>query len=302
VHYANGKSVATYSGPEYRFSIKYLLGENSSMKFSYNRTRQYIQMLSNTAAISPTDIWKLSDNYVRPQIGDQVSIGYYKNFRGNSVEMSIESYYKEMQNLFDYKSGASIILNPHIETDIVNARGKAYGVEFMIKKSYGKLNGWLSYTYSRSLLQTQGQFASEVVNHGSYYPSYYDKPHAVNLISNYKFSHRFSISLNTTYSTGRPITLPVALYQAGGDIRLYYSDRNQYRIPDYFRVDFSMNLEGNHRIKKLAHSSWTLSIYNLTGRANAYSVFFLPKDGVIKGYKLSVFGTAIPSLTYNFKF
>ena len=145
-------------------------------------------------------------------------------------------------------------------------------------------------------------YASETVNNGKYYPSNYDKPHAINFIGNYKFSHRFSTSLNATYSTGRPITLPLAKYETDGTMRLYYSERNQYRIPDYFRIDFSLNIEGNHRIKKLAHSSWTVGIYNLTGRRNAYSVFFESKDGVIKGYKLSIFGSPIPTVTYNFKF
>ena len=166
----------------------------------------------------------------------------------------------------------------------------------------GKVNGWVSYTYSRSLLRTNSAYSSETINHGTYYPSSYDKPHAVNFIGNYKFSHRFSTSLNLTYSTGRPITLPIAKYNLDGSYRVFYSDRNQYRIPDYFRMDFSMNIEGNHRIKKLAHSSWTVGIYNLTGRKNAYSIFFRSQNGIIQGYKLSIFGQAIPTLTYNFKF
>jgi hypothetical protein len=302
VNYKAGKSIVNYQGPEYRFSAKYVLTENSSIKFSYNRTRQYLQMLTNTAAISPTDIWKLSDPYIKPQIGDQVALGYYRNFRSNTIEFSVETYYKAMQNSIDYKSGAVLILNHHIETDILNAQGKAYGIEFLIKKMSGKVNGWISYTYSRSLLRTQSPYASETVNSGQYYPSNYDKPNAVNFIGNYKFSHRFSTSLNMTYSTGRPITLPIAQYNLDGSERLYYSARNQYRIPDYFRVDFAMNIEGNHRIRKLAHSSWTIGIYNLTGRRNAYSVFFESQNGVINGYKLSIFGQPIPTVTYNFRF
>ena len=207
-----------------------------------------------------------------------------------------------MENSLDYKGGATLILNHHIETDILNAQGKAYGVEFLIKKLSGKVNGWVSYTYSRSLLKTNSSFSSETINSGQYYPSNYDKPHAVNFIGNYKFSHRFSTSLNVTYSTGRPITLPIAKYEVDGSMRLFYSDRNQYRIPDYFRIDFAMNIEGNHRIKKLAHSSWTVGIYNLTGRKNPYSVFFESQNGVVKGYRLSIFGRPIPTVTYNFRF
>ncbi len=302
VNYKAGKSIVTYQGPEYRLSVKYLFNDNSSIKVSYNRMRQYLQMLSNTTAISPTDIWKLSDPNIKPQIGDQVAVGYYKNFRSNTIELSVEAYYKWMQNSLDYKSGAVLILNHHIETDVLNAQGKAYGVEFLVKKMTGKINGWVSYTYSRSFLRTRSPYAAETVNNGQFYRSNYDKPNAVNFIGNYKFSHRFSTSMNVTYSTGRPITLPIAKYNLDGSDRLYYSDRNQYRIPDYFRIDFSMNIEGNHRIRKLNHSSWTVGIYNLTGRKNAYSVFFESQNGVINGYKLSIFGQPIPTVTYNFKF
>ncbi len=302
INYKVGKSISNYSGPEYRISLNYALPENSSVKFSYNRTRQYLQMLTNTAAISPTDVWKLSDPNIKPQIGDQVALGYYKNFRNNTIEFSVEGYYKVTQNSLDYKSGAVLILNSHIETDILNAHGKAYGIEFLLKKMSGKVNGWISYTYSRSFLQTRSPYASETVNNGQYYRSNYDKPNAVNFIGNYKFSHRFSTSLNLTYSTGRPITLPIVKYTLDGSERVYYSERNQYRIPDYFRVDFALNIEGNHKIRKLAHSSWTVGIYNVTGRRNAYSVFFESQNGVIKGYKLSIFGNPIPTVTYNFKF
>jgi hypothetical protein len=259
-------------------------------------------MLSNTTAITPTDIWKLSDSHIRPQVGDQFSVGFYKNMRKNSIDVSVEAYYKTMDNTVDFKNGAVLLLNPHLETDVVNARGKAYGIEFMLKKALGKLNGWISYTYSRSFLQANGANPSESVNRGEYYPSSYDKPHAVNFIGNYKFSRRVNFSLNMTYSTGRPITLPLAKYELGGSSRLYYSDRNQYRIPDYFRTDISLNIEGNHKIKKLAHSSWTFAVYNLTGRKNAYSVFFRSEDGQVKGYKLSIFAQPIPTITYNFKF
>ncbi|HZY81231.1 MAG TPA: TonB-dependent receptor [Cyclobacteriaceae bacterium] len=302
VRYGSGKPVATYGGLEPRVALRHILPKNSSVKLSFNRLRQYIQMLSNTTAMTPTDIWKLSDRYIRPQIGNQVSLGYYKNLKGNLIETSVEVYYKTIENAADYKNGAELLRNHHLETDVINARGKAYGVELLFKKSLGKLNGWISYTYSRSFLQTKGAFESESVNQGRWYPSSYDKPHAVNLISNYKISRRFNFSINTVYSTGRPITLPIAKYEIGGVSRVFYSDRNQHRIPDYFRMDFSVNIEGNHKIKKLAHSSWTLAVYNLTGRHNAYSVFFVSKDGVIKGYQLSIFAQPIPTLTYNFKF
>jgi hypothetical protein len=193
-----------------------------------------------------------------------------------------------------------LLLNPHLETDVVNAEGRAYGVEVLLRKNVGKINGWLSYTYARSLVQVNT--ATDQVNNGAWYPSNYDKPHDVTLVGNYRFSRRFNTSLNFNYSTGRPITLPLAKYYIDNAYRVYYSDRNAYRVPDYYRVDFAVNFEGNHKIKKLAHSSWTVAIYNLTGRRNPYSVYFQATGGQIKGYKLSIFGQPIPTLTYNFRF
>ena len=302
ISYAKGKNIKTYQGPEIRFSMRYSLTENSSIKISYNTLRQYIHMLSNTTAISPTDIWKLSDPYIKPQYGDQVSLGYYQNFKSNTIETSIEVYYKRQQNYLDYKSGAILILNHHIETDVINTKGKAYGVELLIKKTAGKLNGWLSYTYSRALLTQDDPLAGELINKGNYYPANYDKPHNVNFIGNYRLSHRYSFSLNVIYSTGRPVTLPVASFYYDGAQRVYYSARNQYRIPDYFRTDLSVNIDGNHKIKQLTHNSWSFGVYNLTGRQNAYSVFFTTENGVTKGYKLSIFDSPVPFISYNFRF
>ena len=302
VSYGGGSFISTYQGPEYRISARYMLANNSSVKFSVQRMRQYIPMLSNTTAISPTETWKLSDPYIKPQIGDQISIGYYKNFKSNTIETSVDAYYKAMNNFLDYKGGAELIMNPHIETDVISTKGKAYGIEFLVKKPVGKLNGWISYTYSRSMLRTTSNDPAETVNEGEAYPSNFDKPHSVNVITNYRFSKRISFSLNSTYSTGRPITVPLQKFEVNGSQRLLYTERNQYRIPDYFRIDIGFNFEGNHRIRKLAHSSWSLSVYNLTGRKNAYSVFFRYENGVVKGYQLSISGTPVPTLTYNFKF
>ncbi|WP_187261937.1 TonB-dependent receptor [Pontibacter beigongshangensis] len=301
-YYKAGDPFATYHGPEYRLSARYGLSDNSSVKLSYNRLRQYIHMLSNTVSMSPTDVWKLSDSNIRPQVGNQVALGYYQNFRANTLELSVEGYYKTMRDFLDYKSGASLFMNHHIETDVVNAQGKAYGAEVMLKKLSGRLNGWISYTYSRTLIRVNTSATAEVINNGAYYPSNFDKPHDFTLISNYQFSKRISTSFNFTYSTGRPITLPIARYQYGNSQRVLYSDRNAYRVPDYYRADIAINLEGNHRIQKLAHSSWTLAVYNLTGRKNPYSVFFKAEEGEIRGYQLSIFGQPIPTLTYNFKF
>lgn len=300
--YNSGKAIKTYRGPEYRLAVRYSLSEKASLKWSFNSLRQYIHTLSNTTAISPADVWKLSDPNIRPQQGYQVSSGYYRNFKSNTIETSLEVYYKSLRYYLDYKSGASLLMNRHIETDVINTKGKAYGAELLVKKTSGKINGWVSYTYSRTLLKMDDRLAGETINGGNYYPANYDKPHNVNFIGNYRFSHRFSMSLNVIYTTGRPITLPLAVFNLGGAPRLYYSERNQYRIPDYFRTDLSINLEGNHKIKQLTHNSWSFGVYNLTARQNAYSVYFVQQGGAIKGYKLSIFGTIIPFVTYNFRF
>ncbi len=293
--------IKTYMAPEVRLALRYKFTPDASIKVSFNTMTQYIHMLSNTTAISPTDIWKLSDTYIRPQKGYQGSLGFYKNFRPN-IETSLEIYYKRIQDYMDYKSGASLVLNHHIETEVFNTRGKAYGVELLIKKTTGRLNGWLSYAYSRTYLQQDDSLAGELINKGNYYPASFDKPHSVNFIGNYQISHRYSISMNVVYNTGRPITLPLAIFNTGGSTSLYYSDRNAYRIPDYFRTDFSINIDGNHKVNQKIHNSFSIGVYNLTARQNAYSVYFINEDGKIKGYRLSIFGTAIPFITYNFKF
>jgi hypothetical protein len=300
--YSAGQNIKTYSGPEYRLSVRYEFTDNFSIKASYNTERQYIHMLSNTTAISPTDIWKLSDPNILPQLGSQISLGLYKNLKNNTIETSVEVYYKNIQNYLDYKSGAVLVLNHHIETDVINTRGKAYGVEFMVKKATGKLNGWLSYTYSRVLLKQDDPNAGELINNGAYYPADYDQPNSATMVANYRINHRFSLSLNSTYSTGRPITQPVGLYYYFNSYRTLYSDRNAYRIPDYARTDFSMNIDGNHKVHQKFHNSWTLGVYNIFGRHNPYSVYYISQNGVVNGYKLSIFGSAIPFINFNIKF
>lgn len=300
--YNKGKFISNYNGPEYRLSLRYAFTDNFSAKASYNSLRQYIHMLSNTTAMAPTDIWKLSDPNIKPQYGGQVSVGFYKNFKSNTIETSVEVYYKKIKDYLDYKSGAVLVLNDHIETDVFNTTGKAYGVELMIKKLTGKLNGWVSYTWSRTFLKMDDPAAGEIINGGAFYPANYDKPHELTFIGNYRFSHRYSFSLNTTYSTGRPITIPIGRYYYEGSMRALYSDRNAYRIPDYFRMDISLNIEGNHKVKQKTHNSWTFGVYNLLGRKNPYSVYFVSENGVINGYKLSIFGAAVVYANFNIRF
>jgi hypothetical protein len=302
VFYPKGKMIKTYGKPELRLTLRYQLSDNSSVKLSFNTMTQFIHTLSNTNSISPTDVLKLSDSYIRPQEGRQISAGFYRNFNSNAIETSFEIYYKQMKHYLDYRSGAELILNHHIETDVIDTRGKAWGAEVLVKKTSGKLTGWFSYTYSRVQLQSDDPLSTEKVNGGNYYPANFDKPHNANFTGNYKFSHRYILSLNLSYSTGRPITLPLAIFDLAGAQRVYYSERNQFRTPDYFRADFSFVLQGNHKITKLTHNDWTFGVYNITGRKNVYSIYFVEENGYVKGYKLSIFGVPIPFVTYTIRF
>ncbi len=301
-YYAGGKTIQNYHGPELRINLRYKLSGSSSIKLSYNRMRQYLNMLSNTTAVSPTDTWKLSDSHIRPQIGDQYALGFYKDFRKQSIETSVELYYKNIIDIIEYKGGANLILNDAIEQDLINGKGRAYGAELMVKRTAGKLNGWISYTYSRIMIQADSEYPVERINNGDWFPANHDKPHDVTLVGNYKFSRRLSISSNVTYSTGRPITYPVAKYKIRNMTMLHYTYRNEYRIPDYFRWDISANIEGNLKSRKLAHSSWSFSVYNVTGRDNVYSIYFVSKENSVNGYKLSIFTQPVFTVTYNFKF
>ncbi|MBT6005608.1 MAG: TonB-dependent receptor, partial [Prolixibacteraceae bacterium] len=208
--YGKGASVKFYSGPELRFSTNIKTTSSSSIKVGFSRMHQYIHMMSKTTAMSPTDIWKLSDNYLKPQRGDQVSIGFYKNLRRNTIEASVETYYKKLKDILDYKGGAQLVMNEHLETDVLNGIGKAYGVELMLQKKTGKFSGWINYTYSRILHKIDSDFEEERVSNGEYFPANYDKPHNFKYIFNYKATRRFNVSSNFFYSTGRPYTAPIA--------------------------------------------------------------------------------------------
>mgnify|MGYP002681991333 CR=1 FL=1 len=297
-----GKMIAPYHAPEFRFSMRYAFTSDFSVKAGFNSMRQNIHMLSNTTVISPTDIWKLSDANIRPQKGWQTALGFYKNLMNNTLELSVEGYYKNMDRYLDYASFARLLMNHRIETDVIETSGRAYGVEVMLKRSLGRLNGWLSYTYSRTELRQDDPGVAEPVNQGNWYPAPYDKPHDLKLVGNFKFTHRFSFSMNLDYSTGRPMTMPVGTYYYAGGWRLLYGDRNAHRIPDYFRLDISFNIEPSHKLTLLTHSSVTIGVYNVTGRKNPYSVFFQTEGNTVNSYMLSIFGCPIPYITYNIRF
>jgi hypothetical protein len=301
ISYRRGQLIKSYPGLEFRISTRFILTPSMSLKAGVQRMYQNLHMISNSTSISPTDIWKLSNNFIRPEMGDQFSIGIFNNFGRKAIETSVEAYYKNLHNIIDYKGGAVLLMNEHLETDLIRGVGKAYGIELMVKKQAGTITGWVSYTYSRTMMKVDSPFGSEKVNGGKYFPANYDKPHDLKIVGNAKLSRRFNISSIFVYNTGRPITYPIAFYDFNDATKLYYSNRNEYRIPDYMRLDLSATLNGNLKAKKLNHSSFTFTMYNVLGRRNPYSVFFKNDNGVIKGYQLSIFGQPIFMVTYNFK-
>lgn len=301
LHYSNRQLIKGYPGIEYRLSSRLILAPNLSVKAGVYTTYQYLNMISNTATMSPIDIWKLSDSYIRPQNGVQFSVGLYKNLKRKAIEASVEVYYKKMNNILDYKGGAQLIMNEHLETDILNGDGKSYGIEFMIRKQYGKLTGWISYTYARVMYRVNGEFEEEKINGGNFFPANFDKPQDLKLVSNIKVMRRFNFSTNVVYNTGRPITYPVAFYNYAGSSRVFFSDRNEFRIPDYLRIDLSATVNGSLKARKLNHSSFTFTVYNLLGRKNPYNIFFKVESGNVNGYQMSIFGQPIYMVTYNFR-
>ena len=302
LNYRTGAIIRRYAGPELRISLNFRISDRNSFKINYNRTRQYLHLLSNSTSISPTDTWKLCDYYLKPQIGDQIAIGFYEMLLNKNFEVSAELYYKGIRNMIDFKGGANIIMDDNIEQDIVNVKGKAYGLELVLKKTEGKIQYSIGYTYSRTFLKSTGTFSEEIINAGKWFPANFDKPNDLIVTFNYIFSRRYSFSADYTWSTGRPITYPVATYNLFDYLLVYYSDRNKYRIPDYSRLDLSLRISGNLKSQRIAHPIWTFSVYNLLGRQNVYSIYFKDVEDSIKAYKLSVFGRAIPTVTFSFDF
>lgn len=301
ISYDGGEILKMYPGIEYRLSARYVLTPDLSVKAGIQRNYQYLHMISNTTSMTPTDIWKLSDNFIKPQRGVQYSVGIYRNINSKALETSLEIYYKTIKNVLDYKGGAELLMNDHLETDIINGNGKAYGIEMMVKKQMGMLTGWVSYTYSRTLLKVDGKFEEERVNGGKFFPANYDKPHDLKFVANAKLLRRLNFTTNFVYNTGRPITYPVAYYNFLNVNRVFYSDRNEFRIPHYLRLDLAATVNGNLKAHKLNHSSLTFTLYNALGRRNPYSIFFKVEDGVVKGYQMSIFGQPIFMITYNFR-
>ena len=309
LRFENGELIKYYGGLEPRLALSYEAPDGYFLKASYQRTRQYINQISNNAVISPAETWKTADYHLAPLICDQIALGADNNQLVDGYNLSAEVYYKSLKNLIEYKNGAQIILNKHLETALVPAKGYSYGVEIAINKNKGRLTGWLNYVYSRTMRKTNADFETEQINRGKFFPSVYDKPHDFKALATYHVSRRWRVSGNFVFASGRPITLPELTYQYLDETLVHYSDRNKYRMPPYHRFDLAVTFDENLRNKRMWKGSWTFSIYNLYGRKNPYSVYYrkaTPDESTnFRSYalfQLSVIGVPVPTLTYNFTF
>jgi len=301
LYFDDWEAVSFQSGPEFRAAVNMKAGPNTSFKLSFNQMRQYLFMLSNTVTISPTDQWKLSDYYIDPQSSYQYTGGIYHIFPKLGLSSSVELYYKTSKDIVEYKDGADFITSPLTETVVLQGLQSAYGIEFMLQKTTGRLDGWISYTYSRSEMLVSGGNDYESINNGNPYPSNFDRPHVLNVVANYSINRRVSVGSNLVYMSGRPVTYPTSLYYINNVAYIDYFARNQFRIPDYFRIDLSLNIEGNLKADKFMHSTWSFNVYNLLGRNNPQSIYFVPHEYFIKGYSFSVIGAPIFTISWNVK-
>jgi hypothetical protein len=294
--YKSGQVVKSYINPEPRFSASYQLNEASSIKASYDRNVQNLHLLSNSTTTSPTDLWIPSSNNVKPEIADQLAVGYYRNFNKNKYEFSTEVYYKFLQNQIDYKNGAELRANDNVESQLLFGTGRAYGLELFLKKKEGKLTGWISYTLSRTEKKIAG------INADNYYPATQDQTHNLAIVGIYQASKKWTLSADFVYNTGNATTFPNGKYDVDGQVVFYYTQRNAYRMPAYNRLDLAATVIAK-KTKKF-ESSWTFSLYNAYGRENAYSIAFQqdPNDPAkTQAVQTSLFRW-VPSVTYNFKF
>jgi hypothetical protein len=260
---------------------------------------QNLHLISNTNSPTPLDIWLPSSTYIKPLIANQIGLGYFRNFKKNMFETSAEVYYKKMENVIDYVDGAELFLKENLETELLHGSGYAYGLELYAKKQEGRLTGWLSYTLARSMRKIPG------INDGEAYPSSYDRTHNVSLVANYDLSKRWNFSTSWVFATGNPTSYPIAKYDVQGNTIYFYSARNSNRIPDYHRLDVSFTYDFKKNERRKVKQSINFSIYNLYARRNSYSVTFRQNEdnpNVSEATRLSIIGSMIPSVTYNFNF
>ncbi|TRX62202.1 TonB-dependent receptor [Fulvivirga sp. M361] len=285
------------TNPEPRLAISYRLNSSSSIKASYSRTAQYIHLMSNTVASLPTDLWRPSSPNLESGVSDQISLGYFKNSKSNDYETSFEAFYKEIENTVDFKNGARILLNEELPFQTLQGEATAYGLEALIRKTRGKFTGRIGYTWSRARSRFRSNVADDQLNNGERLPANFDKPHNLNIVGNWKLGRLWRFSTSFTYSSGRPVTLPQSTLIVNG-VRVFSDiSRNNFRVPDFHRLDMSITLEGSHKKNRRFDTSWTFSVYNLYGRKNVFSVFVDNNDGQAK--QLSVLGAPFPSLTFN---
>jgi len=300
--FTSNEPICWYHEPDIRAALNIETDKNGSVKLAFNRMHQNIFMLSTTTSIAPNTQWKLADYHLIPPKSNQVSFGIFRTIPSQSLEASAELFYKQTKNYPEFKDGADFLNNSHAETSVLQGDQKAYGLELYLKRSRRKLEGWISYTYSRSLIKVDGEHSWERINNGEPYPSNFDIPHSFNLVLNYYLTRRIVFSSIFTYQSGKPITYPESVFYMNGSPYLDYSKRNAYQIPDYIRTDFSLTVEGNLRKEKLIHSSLSFNMYNATGRMNPYSVYFKTVNGIIKSYQYSVIGVPIFTITWLGKF
>lgn len=299
--YKRGERVVSYGRPGLRLAAAFKVNRSNSLKVAYNELSQYIFSLSNSYSVAPSDQWKLCDSYIKPGFSRQASLAFYHDSPRPGIGFSLETYVKRMNNILEFQDGADFIETKNTETVVVQGQQDACGFELMLSKERGNIQGWLSYAFSRSFIIVDGENPWEEINNGLRYPSNYDKPHVLNFVGNYRFNKRFVFSANVVYSTGRPITLPQTAYYINSNQYVEYSNRNEFRLADYFRLDMSLSMEGNLKKKKPFHSFWMLNIYNVTGRENPYSIYFSSVEGQLKGFKYSIIGVPVVTVSWNFK-
>lgn len=292
-----------YNNLEPRLGFNLRVDQASSLKGNYTRSVQYEHLFTNSTASLPTDQWRTSSENIRPQLANQFSLGYFRNFKENLWETSVELYYKDFERLNLVRTGANILLRDVLEADILEGTGRSVGAEFLIRKNRGKVTGWLSYFYSRTKNSVQSEFREDRINSGEFFAADFDRPHNLNFSTSMKLSRLWTMSANFVYNTGRPVTIPVSSYVLGG-VRLFtVNERNNVRTPDIHRLDLSWTLEGNNKRNSRWRNSFTFSVYNVYGRDNPFTVFAQALDNTIpRTFRLTVFGNPIPSFTYNFQF
>ncbi len=309
VSFGRNQVMAAHNGLEPRLSLKYQFDQRASVKMSYSRINQYINLVSNTSVATPSDVWFLANEHQPPMISDQLALGYFRNFMENQLETSFEVYYKDMKNVMEPRNNATILMNEALEGDLLKAKGHSYGAEFYFRKSSGLLTGWLSYTFSRTLRRTFSDDREDQINGNTYFPANFDKPHNLVVNANLQLSRKWRLGGTFSYSTGRPVTYPEMVFVHDGKLMTYFSDRNKYRLPDYHRLDLSISFDGSLKTTRSWKSYWTISLVNVYGRKNVYSSFYEQADPGPENnyqryslYKLFIIGRPLPSITYNFSF